>query len=470
MLKSILQDGGLKLLGLIVITIIFTYFTPRVVSVTWYIVLLFLYYRSNDEPFWLIFFLVTTDGFMGFLGTSEVTIKALPGLPAIELTQFYIVLNFIKAVRQKPVFSLFYLKYLQILLIYALFFIFWGQALGYSGELNEYFRIVKLFVPLLLFYSIPRLFYRFDQLDRLFGFASLILIFAFFTEVYTLVTGNPPIGTSSLSTKAKIPEETEFRSFYNPSITLIALLGSVFTISYDQPASRKNILAYLIITISFGMAFLSATRGWIIGFGFIIILSVLLNFKKGSNLLKGLFIIGAFLFLAGFGNDKIREQVYFSKGRLLKLESISRGDLTAEGSLQRLDTRGPRVMNKWKENPIFGWGLSNVAKEYADGHVGNQNLLMSTGIAGYSLLIGFILFICISLYNASRRAKNIHYLKTTSLIILIYLLGWFIIHSTSVQQFSYLGMPIQIIPQAVFLSLAGLVYSQSIVYNGENYR
>ena len=74
------------------------------------------------------------------------------------------------------------------------------------------------------------------------------------------------------------------------------------------------------------------------------------------------------------------------------MEAIAGGDLSAEGTLQRLDYRSQRVMGAWRENPVFGWGLSDNGYEYGDGHVGNQCLLAISGIVGFLLLNGFLIY------------------------------------------------------------------------------
>jgi hypothetical protein len=47
-------------------------------------------------------------------------------------------------------------------------------------------------------------------------------------------------------------------------------------------------------------------------------------------------------------------------------------------------------------------------------------------------------------------------------MFIIFLSGWFFIHSTSGQQFNYVGMPAKIIPQAIFFSFGAFRYEQSI--------
>ena len=124
-----LQFSALKkyfrFLFLVVLTVLVTYYTPAISSSVWYILLLVIYFRSRDEAFWLAFFFVTTDGFMGFLGIYTTVIKAIPGLPAIEIAQFYIILTLIKVLLTKNRASLFYGNWMLVLMLYVLFLLFY---------------------------------------------------------------------------------------------------------------------------------------------------------------------------------------------------------------------------------------------------------------------------------------------------------------------------------------------------------
>jgi hypothetical protein len=456
MFKSILPHSFLKFLLLVIITIGFTYLGSSVLTTIWYLFLLILYYRSSDEPFWLAFFLVTVDGFMGFFGIYIVTIK----LPAIELAQFYILLTLVKAGGTKIHSSLFFRKYLIIILLYLLFSIMLGLIIGVSGEMNVYFRILKATIPLILFYSIPRLFPAIESFYRFFGFVFAILILAYLAQLLTLFTGFSPSGIMKL-TEEQLTDTENFRSFYSPGATLIGMFGSLFIISCRHKTTYNTVYLYLVLAAAYGMAYLSATRGWILSFTLIIILSFIFTNKMKYRNLAGIFILSILLTYFGFTNTKIRDQIAYSMERVMTLESLASGDITAGGTLGRLDERGPRVMQKWEERPIFGWGGSDVAREFGDGHVGNQNLLMTSGIVGFLLIIGFLFYFCIKLFKAYRVTYNAFNLRRAIPIFIVFLFGWFIIHSTSGQQFGFGGTPVNVISQAIFFSFGALVYTKA---------
>jgi len=454
----------LRFFLIIVLTVVFTYFTPRILAVIWYLILLIWYYRSSDEPFWLVIFLTTTDGFMSFMGLYEVTLPVLPGLPAIELIQFYIILSFIKASRIKAAPYIFFNRLLILIGLYIIFMIVWGQMMGFSEGINGYFRLAKLTLPLLLFYSVPRHFRSMAFYERLLRFIFILLMTGFITQLFTLLVGQSPAGLFNVTVEKPV-EPGEFRGFYNMAAILIGLLGALFYVAYGQKGKFNEVYLYVLIFSAFGMALLSATRGWIISFGLIILLSLFIGKFKINRMIGFIIIIGTLSYL-GWSNAKIREQVLFSQERLESLGALTEGDITAGGTLKRLNVRGPRVMAVWKENPIFGWGFSDVSRRYNDGHVANQNLLMASGVAGVILLTYFFIYFSIRMIERYIFLPKHHLLKSTTLVFIVFLWGWVFIHSTSGQHFSYGGIPLLIVPQAVFFSFGALIYRETFKLPG----
>ena len=452
----------LKFLALIAVTFIVTYYAATPVRAVWYLVLLISYFFSKNEALWLAFFLSTTDGFAGFFGLYAVMLPVLPGLPAVELSQVYIILTVIKAARSKKMTSLFYNKYLQVLFLYLIFLVIWGQLMGFSGNLNVYFRVLKGFIPMLLFYSIPRLFTSQDTYFRFFKIVFMIVLVAFAAQIFTLLAGVSPLEAAGLNTEEKVEDTKEFRVFFNASSTLLGLFGALFYLSRKQTRSQTRLFLYIVVFVSLAMTVFSATRGWIISFSIIIFLTVLFTGIIRTRRILEFTLITVPLLYWALSNPTINNQIAFARGRLGAMEAIAGGDLSAEGTLQRLDYRSQRVMEAWRENPIFGWGLSDKGYEFGDGHVGNQCLLAVSGIAGFVLLNGFLIYFAwmiLYIYNISFRRMSD---RSALLVFIFFLAGWFLIHSTSGQQFNYIGMPVKIIPQAVFFSFGAFQYERSL--------
>ena len=452
----------IKFLFLIVVTIVVTYFTSTPVRLAWYLMLLIFYFFSTDEALWLAFFLSTTDGFSGFFGLYAVVLPILPGLPAAEAVQIYIVLSVIKAVRSNNRVHIFYNKYLQILFLYLIFNIIWGQMMGLSGGLNVYFRVLKGFIPMLLFYSVPRLFVKEEVYERFFKLIFFIVLLAFAAQVFTLLTGLTPKEAIGLIPDEDSKENKDFRFFYNSGSTLLGLFAALFYLNRNKDKSQNRILPFFIVFTAMAMSILSATRGWIISFSMVIFLTVLFTgIIRTRRILEFTLIVAPLLYWA-VSNPTINNQIAFARERLGAMEAIAGGDLSAEGTLQRLDYRSHRVMEAWRENPVFGWGLSDKGYEYFDGHVGNQALLAMSGLAGFILLNGFLIYFTWKIVFVYNRSVRRIYDRNSLLVFLFFLGGWFIIHSTSGQQFNYIGMPAQIIPQAIFFSFGAFQYKRSL--------
>lgn len=451
-----------KFLGLITVTLVVTYYAPVAIRFIWYIILLGSYFFSKNEALWLALFLCTADGFIGFFGLYVATIPLLPGLPAIELSQLYIIITVIKAARKNVRPALFYNKYIQVLFIYVIFSIIWGQMMGLSGGLNVYFRVVKGIIPLLLFFSIPRLFTDQGMYERLFRIIFVVVILAFAAQLFALFTGMSPTEAAGIAPDEE-KDRDEFRVFYNASSTLLGLFGALYILNRKDHRPGNRLMPFAVIISSLSMAFLSATRGWIISFSLVVILSVILTnvVRSGRNIRIVLIAIPVIIWALTV--PAISRQIDYARERLETMEAISEGDLTARGTLQRLDYRSQRALGGWMENPVFGWGLSDRGYEYLDDHVGNQSILALYGISGFLLLNGFLVYFVYMILGLYFRFPARHPGKNVLIIFVIFLAGWFFIHSTSGQQFSFAGMPEKLIPQALFFSFGALQYQKNLI-------
>lgn len=186
--------------------------------------------------------------------------------------------------------------------------------------------------------------------------------------------------------------EGEFRVFYNAGSTLIGLFGAMYFLNLRKYKSGYRVLPVAVVFVALSMALLSATRGWIIGFSLIISATILFTTAVRTKRSMYIILIIIFLMLWSLKFPVISDQLDFARERLETIEAISEGDLTARGTLQRLDYRSQRALDGWRQNPLFGWGLSDMGYKYEDGHVGNQSLLVTSGIVGFILLNGFIVW------------------------------------------------------------------------------
>jgi hypothetical protein len=419
--------------SLILSTIVILYYLPTIVASVWFIGLLIFYWYSDDEPFWLAFFLILNDGFMSFFGFYEATLSPFPGMPSMELGQFYVILTILKSRYKIASFPLFFKKWLYIMGIYLVILIVLSLAIGVKGDMNSYFRIVKQTLPFLLFFSIPRLFKNIDDFTRFFALIFPIGLLASVSQIWDIVNLQPI--SSYLGAKdffeIDVMEGDAIRSFYNPGIILLTMFGSLFYSSYKE--SKFNHIYLNLLTINcFSISFIAANRGWILGFGLSLILYVIFVSKFRPSRLLTFFILCITLFIIAFSFPVINSQITNAYNRFSTVENLAEGDMTAGQTNDRITERGPRVMKKWNESPVFGFGFSDEFRIFSDSHTGNQTLLLQSGIIGFLLMMLFFLYFLFKLFFTSI-LTNEKYLK----LFLVFFIGWFIIHSTSGIHFSY---------------------------------
>lgn len=441
------------------------YLLSDLVSSVFFIFLLILYLRSDDEPFWFAFFLTVSDGVFGFFGPYEAVLTAIPGLPEVEVGQFYILLSVIKATMKKPSYRPFYQSFLIVLLIYLIFLVAQGYVLSSSIAANVQLRTLKLIVPLLLLYSLPRLLREERQYQELFAYLFPVAFLAFFAQVFTIIYAQSPPAYLGLQDTTwwmtEVDREHIYRGIYSVMIILITFFGALYFLARRESPFGNGYLI-TILMVDFTSVVLSATRGWIIGMGLSLVLFFIFVWRMQARQLAIAAVMALALGIGAMFIPVISLQFSNTVKRMQTLEALASGDLTAGGTLLRLEERGPRVMRVWRESPITGWGFSEMFYRYEDGHVGNQNILLHAGIIGGLLLAGFFAFFFIKHWRLYSWLPGRNPYRDSLLVFGIFLLGWFAIHSSSRQFFAFYCEPAVGMIQGVFFSLAGLVYYRAL--------
>jgi hypothetical protein len=437
------------------------YFAPRIITVLFFFGTLIAYFKSDDEAFWLAYFLVLSDGFFSLLGSWEAVLSVIPGLPAIEVVQFYILLTILKAWKRKDAPPLFFSLQIRVIFIYIIFLVIQGQVIGLSNSLNVQFRIVRYILPLLLFYSIPKLITTEKQFKEILTYLFPIAFVVLATQLFSISMGMAPaqfLGFGSGDNEIfEVSEDRTYRGFYNFCIVIITLFGALYFLA-TKNHNFKPLYLSAVVLANFLSAFLSATRGWILGFSLIIILYFVL---VGSFKLKQFVTTAIALSVLIFAMTlipSVQVQVNNAFNRLLTLESMADGDMTAGGTLLRINERGPRVMKKWRESPITGFGFSDDFFRFSDIHVANQNILLHSGIIGAMLMAWFFITFNGLLFLRSRKLHPKNPLKRPLLVFNIVFLGWFLIHSSSGQHFTYYQGTNPGIMQALFFGFGSIMY------------
>jgi hypothetical protein len=358
-------------------------------------------------------------------------------------TEIMIIVAFIKAliVGRKHHFVLkpFYLGLFFIILY--LFMV----TFAYDVSLNRLFRGFRGTLPFLLLYAIPKLMNNTNEFNKhfklLLPFIFIVIgiqLFELFTNVrtVTLIGGVLNYEDELLADGANISVSRPLYSFY---ILEWILTGVLVLMIYNKKPTEEKYNYFLVFLVIFSI-FLSATRGVLLAvMTMFIVFMILVRREVLKTISIGVWSVLSiailYLFLNAF--DTVSRQIHGSFDRILTIEALAKGDITADGTLGRLSVRVPRIMSKIQENPIFGYGFSETYWQYHDGHIGHHNMILNSGFIGYILfwigivyLIGRSVRIYKSVNPAVRNRKLI-------LIPIVSLLGIIVHHSTTYTMFSY---------------------------------
>jgi len=442
----LIDKESIAFIVLFFLTVLVSYFTSDMVQLLYFLVLLLIFYFSKRDYFWLAFFsavIFETGGF--FVYDMFIGFGVVPVSLVILVSTAFSIKGFLKYRKRIFLFQ----KQFLVWLWYMIFLLGLGvlvYSLGSAGNTGYrwQFFLLSFLVCIPSIFVIPRFFSDYNFLKL---FTKLIFILVFinlFGQILHLSIGNPLFLVFRPELSASGMQEIDFvetliRPVWGHWICFIALfLALYFFIREDKTFNRSFLI--LVIFANCISIFISATRGWFIAISSILILFFIVfsNFKKNKYLISAflsLFIL--FIILLNF-NPAFNAQVKLVSERLLTLELIVEGDLTAGGTSNRLTERSNEIMKAYRMHPVFGNGFSSQAFEANDQHVGNQNMLMEGGIVGYSINVFIWISMIILMYRFhSTSIFRKSYNGEIKLLIIIFL-GLFIIHSTSSAIYGYL--------------------------------
>jgi len=431
------------LFGLFLASIIINYFFPKIFGYAWFFGLLFVFLKTKRENnyFWVIFFwlIFTSPGFLfNDRGMHPPPIIPVPGFGREIFFDEIVCIAMISKATLFPIKQKYdYDKPIKLLIIYALFLLLLGLITGMG--LFTFLKSIRYFFPILLLPLIPRLIH-YEMIPNTLFLMFVLPFILLSAQIVDIIGGNPLafyLGESSIhfagreigADTAQVFDVTRktVRTIYGPFIHLFSLVFSMALIVEKKRGFHTNFL-YAVSLVAAISIFLSATRGWILGVVFIFAGFVVFQSKKAFNYILLSIVVGVLITAI----PKINMQVNQVVERVSTLTSIVQGDLSAHGTLSRLTDRSPRVMNKFWERPFFGFGFSDEYYEYADGHVGNQTLLLNGGVFGYAVFLYFLFFFASRYVHAFMNQSN-----KAVLACLLGLMALIIIHSSSRMVFSY---------------------------------
>lgn len=443
----VFSRDNLKLILFFIMAAAVVYAFPRIGLPQFYIqvfflTLIILAFVSKDDVFWLVFYLVLLDppGRL-FTGASpllyRLPIYTLLPQASLGFTELFLFAYVAKSLLRRRRTGFIFGNHAKALLIYGAVVLAYSFIIG-MGAANVV-AAIRHITPWLWLLILPNFISDTEQLDRAFQLIFPFVFIAFASQIYTQTSGVylHSLISGESSRLLGDAEEQLIRASNSAHLIFLSLAQSLFYLARDSKRFNPNYLNS-IIALSVVALFMTGTRGWIIA---LVLLLASVFFMGGFNFFKQalrfVVILGLLFILAQSLYPGLFFQINQSLARVLTLEQLAEGDLTAGGTLSRLTDRGPRVMAVFAESRVIGWGVSGKFYAYSDGHVGNQNLLMQGGIIGFLVwILGLLAVLAKTLRVARNQAIRNDY-GNGLLVFAFALFATFFIHSTSMQMLGF---------------------------------
>jgi len=458
------------LILLFTISVLVVYYTSKIFIQGYFLVLLLFFWRSSKNYFWFALFFIFINEPAGFFSGGSASIYHRMPLYSVgqglsfTFYDFFVIIALLKALHKKKGIKLLFSKPLIILSLYGLVLLLISFVFGINFD-----TIVALSRSIMfytLFISIPYLIYKEEDVEKFVHLVFPFVFLIFFGQLYEFVNQQNLIVFFDPSRILEIAKwEGEVRAVMDGvMIIFFSYIFALFYLSKRNYTGKKNYL-YLIIIISFLSVIISSTRSWIGMFAVLLIIYFLFIEKAKPKLIvtTSLFIILSFFVYSKI--PVLKRAIDTGFNRFSTIEYLIEGDITAGSTLDRYSVRLPRVMEGFKQNPVIGWGFSKTYLKYADGHVGNFNLLLQVGIIGFFFFVYFWYFVYKKTFFIHKKLSNINPYKKSLLVLPLGLTGMLILHFSSYQffgfGFNYAGIS--------FLALYFSLVNQYIIISTTNY-
>ena len=458
--ESLAESSGLgikkeliRFYSLLALTVFFVYYVPPIFNKAYFILLLALFWKSKKDYFWFAFVLILINQagglFHGALATDVHRVPMYNVAAGISFSFYdlFFITAFAKALKKGKRTSLILKNPLMILLFYLIFLILISLVLGMTKD--RIIACARQFTTYTLFISIPFLIYRKEELLKFIHLIFPIVFLVFMGQIYFLLTSKSLdslfLGSSTALMIPLYDEAGRIQDFIRPSSMCAAVpvyfcyIYALFFIAKNDYAGNRRYL-YIIVSICVLIIVISATRSWIVMYVatfFLYCLYVSRSMFRLVPLLAGICLVSfsAYLFVPG-----VNYAVNNSLRRTHTIVALAKGDMTAGGTLGRIDTRLPKTLEGIKESPFTGWGFSNDIFKYSQGgHVGNFDMVLQVGIIGFLLFLNFWLSFFKMIFSTRGRLSSSNSYKTPLLVFAIAMFGLLLLHFTAYGFFGYGG-------------------------------
>jgi hypothetical protein len=402
-----------------------------------YSLLFGLFLFSKNDVFWVALFFIFASAGLGMFqhrwNEWVITISPTVGVSYKSLLPFVLLFKYRVLGKRQIIMRDKLLPYYRILIFYLFFLL--GVTLYYGLSMAAVSFMID-YLPSFLFFGILPVLFTFKELA---SFNRIIFAFVIFQLVFSFID----ILTSGMATSFMTfgAGERAITNVLGDDLTRItggvqlSLYAIIISLSYLIVRNHTFNIAYLwfIIIVALIHILNSATRGWMVATGFLLIMFILVYsgvILRSPRLIMIMFMVAAISYVSL--PERIRTNLDASFERFSTMRDVAEGDVTAGGTVSRWDIRGPKVLVRFQESPLFGFGFSQVTPQYFDVHVGNHSLLLIGGIAG--LVIVYLTILMIIFYFARR---NIDGSGPGFFIFAMALVSIMMIHSTSRNMISY---------------------------------
>lgn len=451
-----------RLFKWLLVLIVLTYFTNQVAISIVYSFVIYMFYRSDveDDYFWIIltFALIDYPGNL-FNNMDRAFLKF--GMLQFEYLEIFSIVALLKVINKRKRYNSFpaFLKLpYKLYFIYFLFLLAYGVLLvgigsgGATGYRNifVFFKIISMtpiFYTLAIIFNNNYIMRKFAKLLftlLLVNFAGQLFVIFYNESVHTILGGKIVENTDLLVVSSDL-----VRALFGSFINLISLLVASYIYFSEQNIFSKKYLIFILVICVISMI-LTASRTWITGYLIYIISLLFLSLfsKYSKTALLRISIMTIPLIILYNSNRTFSYQIDAVFNRFLTLEFLFSGDLTAGGTNVRFTTRSENIMDRVWERPIFGWGISGYSIEHADGHVGNQSILLTGGFIGFSIFVFIWFYFIFKLLSFRNQLDNKDNKIRVYALILFFILT-LIIHGGT-QRYGYIIFGLS--PQTGFIT------------------
>ncbi len=459
---NIFTNDVVQLYMLFTLSVFIIYKTPPFVGLLFQIILLIAFYRSQKNYFWLAFlFIIANSPGSIFSFSDPLHSFYLFNSSIFGNLYFWIPFLFLALYKARKIDTNYPYYFLNtILFIIGFYFLF---LLAVNG-IYKWSAIVRLTLPWFFLFLLPKLLVSYEDYAKFFNLLFSLVPFVLITQLYKLTTASDfsvllgGVGNPAVNAKHDVFESgTALRPIAGIYIPFLSLLGTTFFLTIKKNKYFSNNYLLVITLLSVLSIFLTATRSWLISAVLIVIFYSFINFNSPIRTSIRYALLAFIVIVLVSTIPEFNRQSELALKRYETINYLLEGDITAGGTLKRIDVRGPKVMAHFYERPFLGWGFGKEGASYSDVHVGHQNLLMHGGIVGYLLFV----FLWILFIQKMMKSKELLGRENPNFKIPLILISFFIgIHiiNISVQWFGFLTSFSSGFTIAFLFSLGNMVY------------